>query len=354
MKILKLEKHVFKLSTDYIKEIEEEPINFMVLHESYHILEEFHYKGCWVGLICNLNFTNFEIDNNFSIKNIVDYNLEYINTKGRIHNIACSFFFQVKIIYNLINEIRKKLSLSLSSSLISNVNINQISINNNDLLNTNNTNLFSKVKNSDLLTNLIKEKNIIIVITLIKVLFAYSNYKKSRFVRSSDKVLFIPHIGGDDINVNGDFHAILQRIIYAHDIIYYQKLINNIEDTIRLNPTITLLDEFNNNDIFIERKCMSDFIRKFVNSDKILELNDKYELTVKFPESVYLNLTQFTNLPELDLIMKEHKLKLPVILKFEGDKDSEMKHLMIIIISTKGLINFKEYCNKFNKDGNLL
>ena len=52
--------------------------------------------------------------------------------------------------------------------------------------------------------------------------------------------------------------------------------------------------------------------------------------------------------------MNENNLKLPLILKFEGTKDSVMKHLMVIIISKNGLVNFIEYCNKYDKDGIIL
>ena len=277
-----------------------------------------------------------ELDSQYSINKVVKSNIEYITQQGRFHDFACSFFFQMKIIYEYVNEIKNTA-----------IEINKEQKDNKTLSSTTNV---MKGKNAEALRKIIKERNLI-VITLIKVLFEYSDFKKSRFVRSGDQVLFIPHLGGDDITINGEFNAVLQRIIYAHDIAYYQTLINNIEDTARLNPKLKVIDGFDNNQIFFERKSMSNFLKNFVKSMQILELNEKYGLKVQFPESYYLNLTEFTNLLQLKTTMRENNLKLPLIIKFEGDKNSVMKHLMFIILSESGLLNFIEYCSKYNKDG---
>ena len=167
------------------------PKKYIILSEDLKILQIFNKLGTWTGLLVTLVLSYSDLSGSYF--KLVTNNLEIIK-QGFKPNFTATTFFQQKYIFEVIFS----------------------------LLNEYNNN----IANENILEE--KLKNKVIVVTAIRTSFKYSDYKKHRFIFSNEKVIFYPHVGGNDISVNKKFQVILNRIIYQQDFLNYKIFLNNM------------------------------------------------------------------------------------------------------------------------------
>lgn len=288
-------------------EIELNPRSFVIFNENSFILSKYKKISCWTSLITDLFYSFFE-DTDSYVKELVKVNtIEF--PKQFSQKIDYFDFQSVSILQNAYyyNLIRSDPCISIQ--------------------------------------NYLKEHKVIKVLTLFRILPKISDFPKTDFLESNEKVIYINHLGGNDIALNNEFDMISPRITDYQDLIYYKELYENVNRYSEANHVL-----FINNPKYIEpflyRGKMSQLLKTFSASMKL----DCFEgLKVEFPNYLQALANSINDVNHFKQLLQSCNLELPLIIKYNSEV-KEDNHLLTLVVSETGLLPLIEYYRTRTED----
>ena len=181
-----------------------------------------------------------------------------------------------------------------------------------------------------------------ILMLFLRTLTRKQEFNKQKFFISNEKILYKSHYGGNFVEINGKFDAILSKAVEILDLKLYEKIFENFSKFFNVNDPKKFA-------CFVDKNKQSDFLKDFVNFKDVLEVNKKFNfklLTIKY---FNINLCEiFCDENEFLRKLEKNNIFFPIIIKFTSDKP-DYKHLISIVFSKE---NFNEYLNSLKFDKN--
>jgi hypothetical protein len=314
-------------NNNFEDQVKNYPKNYLF---SDHDLERLKIRaegGSWTQYLTYLIFSSlYHCNSHNEPTKLILKNLEIIKKQGNFFNFSNHKFYNLRNYFETIYE-----------------------VNSESFLNTQDTKLFEEK---------LKSLNLIKVLVFYKVRVSKNQFKRSDGYTSDKKVFFISHIGGlwdsllehtNDINLSENklFDVIFFRISELSDYKNFSKFRKSIDDFIKTNPNILILNSIQNLPEISNRKKMIKFIGKFCESDEVLKICEKFNTNIQFPKSISLKYRDIKDLDSLHSFLKSHNFRLPMILKFIGPR-RDYDHLIVVVVTLEGLQNFLHFMNEFN------
>jgi hypothetical protein len=287
---------------------------YMVFDLSLESLMIYHDLGCWTTLLTNYVFTYLDLENDNQGYKMISDNINYIKSgKDKVYDFTAISFYQNIYYFEHIKSINQKAG--------------------------------SNKANHEALEQVIKDIN-----PVKCVLFIYfekrsdSFQKKEKFFFSNQQVLYLTHIGGDDLSVNGQFDSILSKVIEHKDYIYYKSYFDKFKEYTDKHG-VTVINGFDSFPYMIQKDIMHHYMEDFCQSETVKQLNTKYSLDIKLPYSLIVKGDDIRTHEGFMKIIKENNFKFPLVVKYQSNSHFYFKHLATIIFKEENLADYLKYFN---------
>lgn len=321
MTLLKIDNISYYLENDESIQslIELCPNNNIIFDFNLSNLYRYYTKGCITVYLTHLLKLVFSLNQDHSLfKKLNEDNLSVIREKGTFFAFSIFFFIQLK------NYFPKLISVNRQSKDI-----------------VFNDSLFKEELLKMKLTN---------VLVFYRYFFKSGEIKRAHLFLCNDKVNYISYVGSlgqdnyDDLldidNLHKNIDIILPKFSDAHEVKQYTKIIQSIIKYTSTHPNMRCMTNLSNIGIYLEREKMINYMQEFSK-----EVND---LKVQLPVSYSVKLTDVYEYNQFKSFMEEKNLQLPIILKYSGPNE-KYNHLIINIITEKGLQNYISFIKDFSK-----
>ena len=172
------------------------------------------------------------------------------------------------------------------------------------------------------------------VLVVMKSSFKLDLFKRNRFILSNEKAIYQPYFGGKDLQ--GKFNTILVRFNMMSDFIVYKDIIEGISKIKESDKSVTIIDDLENIDCFLQRDKMMNFLKTFHESKQIQVIQRDYNATLNFPKQLILPIKDLLSEEYFKKLIYEQKIDLPFLIKFKVEC-KKMSHSMILVISSNNL-----------------
>ena len=321
MTLLKIDNISYYLENDESIQslIELCPKNNIIFDFNLSNLYSYYTKGCITVYLTHLLKLVFSLNQDQSIfKKLNEDNLFVIREKGTFFTFSIFFFIQLK------NYFPKLISVNRQSKDI-----------------VFNDSLFKEELSKMKLTN---------VLVFYRYFFKSGEIKRAHLFLCNDKVNYISYVGSlgqdnyDDLldidKLHKNIDIILPKFSDAHEVKQYTKIIQSIIKYTSTHPNMRCMTNLSNIGIYLEREKMINYMQEFSK-----EVNDP---KVQLPVSYSVKLTDVYEYNQFKSFMEEKNLQLPIILKYSGPNE-KYNHLIINIITEKGLQNYISFIKDFSK-----
>ena len=284
----------FKSIKTLNEEIIKSPEKYVIFNEDIRILLKYKNLNCFTSLNTVLFYSFLEKSDTY-VDEILASNLSQLVEKKLKNQITFQtiHFFQLKNLIPLINK-----NFTINSS---------------------------------------KAKKVLI---LFRLLPKTSDFSKYDFNISNKDILYISHLGGNDVDLNNCFTTISVRITDFQDLIKYKELYSSIESS-----SYNMTNEIKHIRPFLYRDDMSQLLINFVSTVK----NDE-GIKLLFPMSINVKVKDLiTDISHIHKLMIENNILLPIIVKYNSN-NKEDNHLLTLIVNDEGLLNFIDYFKERNDD----
>jgi hypothetical protein len=299
--------------------------NFIILDNKISTLLKFHNIGCWTILLTPLVFSHLDKDEKLQketieiIKNNVNFikESESSDLDKKFFRFSTNNFYQLFFYY---------------------LEIEKINLSSQD----------SNTANLQALDDLLNKLKPVRVLQFLRTLRRSQEFKKQRFYISNEKVLFLSHIGGDDISINLNFDIVLAKTVEVKDLKLYSDLLSNIvsyceKNNLIMANNISLLKKF------VEKDHQGDYLTEFINSAEIQEIKKEYSLNVYYPSSTNISLDSILDKNNFNKILHENNLKFPLVIKYKGHSNY-FKHLITYLFEETCVDNYIKSLTEINEE----
>lgn len=287
------------------------PKLYIALSHSLEKLLKFEEIGCWTILLTHIIYSHHDNDpeGNHEWKNIKEWNLEYLNNNKKFYSFSSNNFYQLYKYYNHISNINNKSS--------------------------------AKIRQNEMLEQLISELNPIRVLLFTRCLRRSQEYKKQRYYISNDEVLYIPHLGGNNLEKDGKFDEVLAKTVEVKDLQLYSELLHNIcEYTYQNN--IIMLNDINIMNKFVEKDLQGQYLSEFCLDHTIDRIKERYNCNLVFPKSFVIPMEKLKSKTHFIDLINSNNLQFPIVIKYKG-KSTFYKHLISFIFNLDSYNSFIKY-----------
>ena len=295
------------------------PKNKIIFDFNLNNLYRYYTKGCITVYLTHLLKLVFSLNQDQSFfKKLNEDNLSIIREKGTFFSFSIFFFIQLK------NYFPKLLSVNSQTKDI-----------------VFNDGLFKEELSKMKLTN---------VLVFYRYFFKSGEIKRAHLFLCNDKINYISYVGNlgqdnyDDLldidKLHKNVDIILPKFSDAHEVKQYTKIIQSIITYTSTHPNMRCMTNLSNIGIYLEREKMINYMQEFSK-----EVNDP---KVQLPVSHSVKLTDVYEYEQFKSFMEEKNLQLPIILKYSGPNE-KYNHLIINIITEKGLQNYISFIKDFSK-----
>ena len=191
------------------------------------------------------------------------------------------------------------------------------------------------IDSNELLINYFDEIKPKVILIFTRFLTRKQNFLKQRYFISDESIIYKPHYGGIDKNLNGRVDMVLAKSYELKDFIEYKNIFNFLENNYAMANDINEFKYFIDKNL--QNKFLSNFCR-FINKSPLLNTyQNKYELfTIN---SITLDIKQFKYKNDIIDILQKNHIDFPIILKYTSD-NPDFKHQISIILNENYLDNF--------------
>jgi hypothetical protein len=291
------------------------PKHFVIFNELVSHLAEFRNLGCWTILIANIVFSYFDLNEISVISDTISSNIDWIETRVRDYDLSAYNFYQLVYYYKVISD-----------------------LNNNEAIKADHCGLAKYIT----YTKPIK------CLLFTQCLKRFESFKKKqKFYISNDKVMWVPHIGGLDISINGDIDSVLAKAVESRDYILYKNYFDKFDEYCDMKG-ITRLNQFKNFPYFVQKDLMHHFMENFLKSEEIKILNHNFNINISLPSSLIVDGKELRTKETFLKIMKENNFDFPILVKYQSNTSFYFKHLATMIFEEKNLDNYINYYNSLD------
>lgn len=298
--------HKFVTTNELIDKIKAEGFakDNIVLNNSIESLLKFHQLGCWTVLLTDIIFSHEDVEGDLN-ENASEFckiktaNLDYLKQNLKFFSFASNNFYQLHFYYNEIRKVNNEHSELVAKPHHLNEKINKI----------------SPVR----------------VLLCTRTLRRSQEFKKQRYYISDEKVLYMSHIGGDDVSVNGKFDTILSKAVEVKDLQLYKSLFENIVSYSKLN-NVSMLNNLQTLDKFVEKDLQGEFLEEFCKEESVVKMSHQFDHNLAYPSSQVIPMTTLQNKELFFKFLDESKMAFPLVIKYKG-KSTFYKHLISFIFN---------------------
>lgn len=259
----------------------------------------------WFCLLTTQIFSYKEIcDNDVSAS--IRYNIDTINDNPSVIHFTTQYFYQLRMF--LCTLLQKT---------------NNLYLNKNDILN-----------------NYLTANQTQIVLVINRTLFKKSEFSKAELFISDTDILFKYHIGGNNIEINGNFNSVLAKVSGPNDIWKYTTFWENLKNFEKEHPEVDFINTVDNLDIFTEKTKMIKYFQYFSKLSCIQQIISRFGHGLEIPQTFFYKLSELSKESIFDILSK-NEMTFPLIIKFESEETSFF-HKFYIILNNKGFSTFLE------------
>ena len=251
--------------------------------------------------------------------------------------------------YKIVNKVKKYFEIEKQNNNIYNKSPYII----NSEVNFLSTNIFSynflyyiintkNIESNELLINYFDEIKPKVILIFTRFLTRKQNFLKQRYFISDESIIYKPHYGGIDKNLNGRVDMVLAKSYELKDFIEYKNIFKFLENNYAMANDINEFKYFIDKNL--QNKFLSNFCR-FINKSPLFNTyQNKYELfTIN---SITVDIKQFKYKNDIIDILQKNHIDFPIILKYTSD-NPDFKHQITIILRENYLDTFiNKYINK--------
>ena len=307
----------------FLSEVKSNPKQYLIFDSNLSNLLTFHNLNTWTAYLTHYIFTTYyaEKENN-PFYQLNKENLKILNNKGRFVNFSSQTFYQLRNYYKIVEEVNEEIE-------------------------------GNKADDSKLNEKISKLKPVR-VLTFYKTHFKKGELRKSLHYTSTEKVMFIAHVGGlineykeEDvkIDINGEFEVILIKVSENHELSHYSEFVQKVEDFPKLHPEVMLVNSSKNIPKVMKRDSMIEFLENFANKFLPAKLDNERLL---IPKTFPVSLQEVFEYDQFNSFINSKGLTLPLIIKYSGPR-VDFNHLLITIITEEGLKNYIYFMKNYSK-----
>jgi len=321
-------------TTDINTDLTNNPKNYIIFSRDLETLHKYNKLGCWTVYLTDFIFNTYYREPNHIINQETERNKNYIRKNGIFFDMSCENIIQllyyIKIIHNINKQDKDKEKDNCKANRVA-------------------------------LKEKIKELNPIKVFYLHQVHFKKKELTKIYHYFSNEKVLFVPYLGFDNLeeielnNYLDKFDYILLKFANIQEYDHIKNLISSLNKyTKKMHNEIGFINSLKDIDNFYHRHLMSSYMNKFCDesiNNSLNKINSQFNTSIKVPE---LNLVDLKDVQEEDKFFQfldKNKLELPLIIKHSGPV--EFCHLLVCIVSKRGISNYLSYVKEKAKPYNI-
>ena len=198
------------------------------------------------------------------------------------------------------------------------------------------------IESYELLINYFEETKPKVILIFTRFLTRKQNFLKQRYFISDESIVYKPHYGGIDKDLNGRVDIVLAKSYELKDFVEYKNIFNFLENNYSMANDIHEFKYFIDKNL--QNKFLSNFCRLINKSSLFNKYQGKYALSTI--NSITLDIKQFKYKNDIIDILEKNKIEFPIILKYTSDNPN-LKHQISIILNENYLDNFiNNYINK--------